>query len=58
MQLLVSDALLAIACLKKPNGKLIVAGDHMVSASYMPAYAYVHTVDRYLTFLKKNISIL
>lgn len=24
-----SDALLAIACLKKPNGKLIVAGDHM-----------------------------
>ncbi|KAI9264518.1 P-loop containing nucleoside triphosphate hydrolase protein [Helicostylum pulchrum] len=28
-QVLVSDALLAIACLKKPNGKLIVAGDHM-----------------------------
>ncbi|KAL9556985.1 hypothetical protein MBANPS3_001622 [Mucor bainieri] len=28
-QLLVSDAILAIACLSKPNGKLIVAGDHM-----------------------------
>ncbi|KAI9483431.1 MAG: hypothetical protein EXX96DRAFT_477834 [Benjaminiella poitrasii] len=28
-QLLVSDALLSIACLKNPSGKLIVAGDHM-----------------------------
>ncbi|KAI7889188.1 uncharacterized protein EV154DRAFT_424222 [Mucor mucedo] len=28
-QVLVSDALLAIACLKRPNGKLIIAGDHM-----------------------------
>ncbi|CAO3639118.1 unnamed protein product [Mucor hiemalis] len=28
-QVLVSDALLAIACVKRPNGKLIVAGDHM-----------------------------
>ncbi|KAF1797417.1 hypothetical protein V8B55DRAFT_1516331 [Mucor lusitanicus] len=28
-QLLVSDAILAIACLSKPSGKLIVAGDHM-----------------------------
>ncbi|KAK4516584.1 uncharacterized protein ATC70_011559 [Mucor velutinosus] len=28
-QLLVSDAILAIACLSKPNGKLIIAGDHM-----------------------------
>lgn len=29
-QLLVSDALLAIACLSRPHGKLIIAGDHMV----------------------------
>ncbi|KAG0744491.1 hypothetical protein G6F23_005167 [Rhizopus arrhizus] len=28
-QLLVSDALLAIACLSRPHGKLIIAGDHM-----------------------------
>ncbi|KAI8373339.1 hypothetical protein BD560DRAFT_394681 [Blakeslea trispora] len=28
-QLLVSDAMLAVACLKQPTGKLIVAGDHM-----------------------------
>ncbi|KAI8328927.1 P-loop containing nucleoside triphosphate hydrolase protein [Choanephora cucurbitarum] len=28
-QLLVSDAMLAVACLKQPTGKLIIAGDHM-----------------------------
>ncbi|KAI7908098.1 P-loop containing nucleoside triphosphate hydrolase protein [Cokeromyces recurvatus] len=28
-QLLVSDALLAISCLKQPSGKLIIAGDHL-----------------------------
>ncbi|CEP09052.1 hypothetical protein [Parasitella parasitica] len=28
-QLLVSDAILALACLSRPTGKLIVAGDHM-----------------------------
>ncbi|CAO3628959.1 unnamed protein product [Mucor fragilis] len=49
-QLLVSDAILAIACLSKPNGKLIVAGDHMVTfIMQCTSYTHTHTHTRILT---------